>query len=118
MTPHPTDLYTEIPLYNQRRKDTFQSRPILLQSAIDLTPIDLTDSVITAVFRQNRPRGRELHEGNIIIDDPATGIFKIEPFVLDFEPCAVLCDVKISFPDGTIRRWIRFTFNISETTNP
>lgn len=98
------------------KNDTILERTFTVTKTVEgvTNPVDLSDATIKAFFSSSVHRVKLSSEGEtpeIEITDGANGVFKINPFKIDkigdYE-----YDIEITFPDGTVRTWIKGSISI------
>ena len=87
------------------------------QIIVDEVDLDLTNCVIEMQLRTQpgQPVALSLtsvENAGITITEPTEGKFQINEQVIDIPAREYLYDIKITFPDGEVRRWIEGVFNV------
>lgn len=98
---------------NQYRGDTLNSIQFTLTT--NSLPLDLTDISIKCQFRLpfKGKTVKEISVGEgIIVSNPESGIFNIEPFIVTWDAGLYMYDIEFSYPSGVIKTYIKGTINI------
>jgi len=92
---------------------------IVTQTVSDVTtPIDLTGVAIDMHIKVNKQSAtavKTLSIGNgITVTDAVNGEFRIDAFICDLNAYKYHYDLQFTFPDGTVRTYIRGNFEVIE----
>jgi hypothetical protein len=109
-------------ILNQYKNDTFDGVRFTLKDTDTLTPISLVDATIKTQFRYRSETGRIVKTitelDGITVEDAVNGIFKFNPFVIDWEADIYYYDVQITFSNEVIKTYIKGTVKvIQDITN-
>ena len=112
-------------IYNikdQYKNDTFDGVRYTLIDIDAQTPINLTDVTIKIQFRYSSKVGKvqkEITEADgITIEDAVNGIFKIDPFIIDWAVNTYYYDIEITFTNGVVKTYVQGTLKvIQDITN-
>lgn len=107
---------------NHIKGDTFDGVQFTLQNTSDSLPIDLTGCLLKIQFRYRNKIGKVQKELNIgtgiTLVDAVNGIFKIDPFIIDWNPDTYYYDVETTFTNGVVKTYIEGMVTIiQDTTN-
>lgn len=83
------------------------------------TPLDLTDSAITAVFKEkycSTTNSLELSEGDgITTTEPLSGMFQLDERVITLDPATYVFNVKVVLSDSKILYPVKGTLKVNQT---
>lgn len=100
--------------------DTFDGVQFTIINSTDSLPINITGCLIKIQFKKNSNNGSIIKEiteiSGITIIDAINGVFKINPFLIDWDEGRYLYDVQITFPDLSVRTYIKGTILIIQDT--
>ena len=113
---------TTYKINDQYKGDTFNGVTFTLKEGADKTPIDLTGVSILSQFRVNEVTGtiqKTLEIGSgITLTNAIGGVFKINPFTLNWNTGTFFYDIQITFPNGDVRTYVKGSLNvIQDVTN-
>jgi len=96
--------------------DTFDGVQFTILNSSDSLPINLTDCTIKIQFRKNTNNGNIVKEitqvDGITITDAVNGVFKIDPFLINWDEGNYYYDIQITFTDNAVRTYIKGTLAI------
>ena len=95
---------------------TFEAQTFTIQK--NGSPLSLVGASIKMQLRKcyGTTVALELSNGSgITITNAAGGVFRINGQIINIEPAAYKYDIKITFADGTVEKWIKGEFKVIET---
>lgn len=91
--------------------DTFNGIQITMLTGDGITPVNLTGVDISVDFRKESKIGELLKNitvGNgITVTTPSTGIFVIEPFIIDWDPLKYYYDIEYTFSNNSVKTYVK-----------
>jgi hypothetical protein len=95
--------------------DTFEGKVFTLQ--VNDSPANLLDASIKMDLRKNNkettPLTLRLSTGNgITILNPASGIFQIDPQIIDLPTETYVYDIEVTFANQEVKTWVNGTWKI------
>lgn len=103
---------------NQYKGDTLDATQFTLKDGSSGDPIDLTGATVRAQFRKpfRGPLVKTIDNSGygtgITIPSPEDGVIIIDSFELTWEGGSYAYDIETTFPDGTIKTYVRGTMNV------
>lgn len=101
-------------LADHYKGDTFDGEQFTI--LINNSPSDLTDAHIKMDVRKIKTGTAVLRlstdAGGISITEPASGIFQIDPQIIDIPAAKYFYDIQITYPTGLVKTYIEGTWTI------
>lgn len=107
--------------YNIKSRLTGDTWPgITFTLSINDEPIDFTDCVVEMAFRKNSVIGKlewllSSESDDITIDDSSITIL---PRLLTLSPGKYVYDLQVTFPDSTVRTYVKGSFQVLKDITP